>query len=287
MDHLERVFAFDDPVEFLNFELRERKKSNAQFSLRAWSRRVGYKNPSYLSHVLSRKRRLKPEFAGKLANDLALKGRSLKYFELIVLNQNAGTESEQETYRKLISATRAKRPGAANQVSLETFSLVADWYHWAIIEMANLGGFDSDPKAIQKNLVAKVDLKTIKDAIQRLLRAGLLTRDGSGNLIRANRDKDNETHAPAQPEAVVAYHKQMGSLGLRALVEQPAEERTFYGTTLTFRKDSMKRAQEILKEAHLQLLRCSEQGGAGEDVYQLNTQFFRLAGKPRHRAQKK
>lgn len=286
MDHLERVFAFDDPVEFLNFELRERQKRNARFSLRAWSRQVGYKNPSYLSHVLNKKRRLKPEFASKLASDLALKGRSLRYFELLVLNQNAGTETEQETYRKLISATRPKRAGSANHLSTETFALVADWYHWAIIEMANLANFNPDPKEIQKRLTAKVDLATIRKAIDRLLKAGLLTRDGSGKLIRSNRDKDNETHAPAQPEAVIAYHKQMGSLALKAVSEQAPEERTFYGTTLTFRKENMKKAQDILKEAHLQLLQLAGHGADGEEVYQLNTQFFRLAGVPKGRRKK-
>jgi uncharacterized protein (TIGR02147 family) len=280
MDQMERVFAFDDPVDFLNFELRERQKRDARFSLRAWSRQVGYKNPSYLSHVLSRKRRLKPEFAGKLASDLSLRGRPLKYFELLVMSQNAATEGEQETYRKLLASTKPRRSGSssANELSLETFSLVADWYHWAILEMTDLEGFDPEPKAIQKKLCVKVDLKTIRQATDRLLRAGLLTRDGSGRIVRSNKDSNNETHAPAQPEAVVAYHKQMGALGLKAVAEQGAEERTFYGSTLTFRRENMKKVQDILKEAHLQVLRFAEHGAKGEDVYQLNSQFFRLAG---------
>ncbi len=284
MDQLERVFAFDDPVEFLNFELRERQKRNARFSLRAWSRQVGYKNPSYLSHVLSRKRRLKPDFASKLAADLALKGRSLKYFELLVLNQNASSDTEQQTYKKLISAARPKRGASStNQLSLETFSLIADWYHWAILEMTDLESFDGDPRAIQKMLCGRVDLKTIQRAVDRLVRAGLLTHDGAGRLVRANKDTNNETEAPAQPEAVIAYHKQMGELAVKAVSEQTRSERDFYGSTLTIRRENFEKVQEILKEAHLRVLRYAEHGKTGEDVYQLNTQFFRLAGKPRRR----
>lgn len=281
MDHLERVFAFDDPVDFLNFELRERKKRNRRFSLRAWSRQVGYKNPSYLSHVLSRKRRLKPDFAGKLASDLALKGRSLKYFELIVLNQNAQSESEQETYRKLIAAARPRRLSQANQVSLETFSLVSDWYHWAILEMTDLEGFESDPKYVQRQLGGQVDLPTVKLAIERLLKAGLMVRQPDGRLARASKESnETSTQVPRPPEAINAYHRQMGTLGLKAVQEQSPDERTFYGTTLSFRQENMRKVQEIMKEAHLQVLRFAEHG-KGEDVYQLNTQFFRLAGTPR------
>jgi uncharacterized protein (TIGR02147 family) len=282
MDQLERVFAFDDPVEFLNFELRERQKKIARFSLRAWSRQVGYKNPSYLSHVLGRKRRLKPEFASKLAANLELKGRSLKYFELLVLNQNAATESEQETYRKLMSAARPRRgSNATNQLSLETFSLIADWYHWAILEMTDLADFDGDPRAIQRKLCSKVDLKTIQRAIGRLLRAGLLTHDGGGHLVRANKDTNNETEAPAQPEAVIAYHKQMGELAVKAVAGQPRCDRDFFGSTLTIRRENFEKVQEILKEAHRQVIRYAEHGKTGDDVYQLNTQFFRLAGTPK------
>lgn len=281
MDHLDRVFSFDDPVDFLNFELRERKKRNSSYSLRAWSRQVGYKNPSYLSHVLSRKRRLKPDFAGKLATDLSLKGRSLKYFELLVMNENARTEGEQETYKRLLTAARPKRLAPAHQVTLETFSLVADWYHWAILEMTDLESFDSDPRAIQAQLSGKVDLTTVKQAIERLLRSGLLVRDEAGRLKRASKESnETDTRAPTPPEAVAAYHRQMISLGLKSVGEQAVEERTLYGSTLSFRAENMEKVQEILKEAHRQVLRYAEHG-KGEEVYQLNTQFFRLAGKPK------
>lgn len=285
MDHLERVFAFDDPVDFLNFELRERKKRDRRYSLRAWSRQVGYKNPSYLSHVLSRKRRLKPDFAGKLATDLSLKGKPLKYFELLVMNQNASSESEQETYRKLIAATRPKRAAPANQLSLETFSLIADWYHWAILEMTDLESFDADPKKIQAALGGKVDLTTVKQAIERLVRARLLVRGEDGSLRRASKEANETDTRAATPEAVNAYHKQMSSLGHRAVSEQTPEERTFYGSTLSFRAENMAKVQEILKEAHRQVLRYAEHG-KGEHVYQLNSQFFRLAGPRGKRARK-
>lgn len=280
----ERVFAFTDPVDFLNFELRERQRRDSRFSLRAWARQVGYKNPSYLSYVLSRKRRLKVDFAGKLASDLELKGRSLKYFELLVLNQNASTKTETQTYRKLLGSIRPRKQEAVNQVSLETFAAVSDWYHGAILEMTELEGFDMSVRAIHQRLGGRVDLRTVRGAIERLVRAGFLRRNEQGKLVRG-KPGANETHAPIPPAAVISYHRQMGLLGVEAVEKQPHAERDFYATTLAFRRENYKRAQEIIATAHKELLKLAEHG-KGEDIYQLNTQFFRLTTKKASRAQR-
>ena len=61
MRHGEQVYSFEDPVEFLNFELLERQRRDPRFSLRAWSRRVGYENPSYLFNVLRRRREVRDQ----------------------------------------------------------------------------------------------------------------------------------------------------------------------------------------------------------------------------------
>ncbi len=270
----ERVFAFDDPVDYLNFELRERRRRDTAFSLRAWSRRVGYKNPSYLSHVLARKRRLKPELATKLAADLSLTGKPLQYFELIVMSHAGGGTSDNRSYKKLIRSARPRKYESVNQLSLDTFLMISDWYHWAILEMTELAGFELQPAQIRRRLGGRVDIKTVNGAIERLIRAGLLKRDEQGRVKRA-RAGVNETHAPIAPEAVIAYHKQMGNLGVEAVGTQPRNERDFYGSTLAFRKEHFARAQEIIQDAHRQLLQLAAHGN-GEEIYQFNTQFFRL-----------
>jgi uncharacterized protein (TIGR02147 family) len=278
----EHVFAFEDPVEYLHHELRERQKRDTRFSLRSWSRQLGYENPSYLSHVLNRKRRLKPELAALLAENLALRGRSRKYFDLIVLGQSAPrTEKESATLRGLVKAVRPRRYAKVNQLSLETFSLVSDWYHWAILEMTGLGG-DLTVDSAHRRLGGRVDRKTVRSAIERLLRAKLLRRDETGRLRRATPDV-NETHAPVPPEAVIAYHRQMGLLAVEAVSNQPRSERDFYGTTLSFRRENFRRAQQILEEAHKKVLTLVEHE-RGEEIYQLNTQFFRLSGPRRSKS---
>ncbi|MGZ3693213.1 MAG: TIGR02147 family protein [Bdellovibrionota bacterium] len=278
MHSKERVFAFDDPVDFLNFELRERRKQDPRFSLRAWSRQVGYKNPSYLAHVLGRKRRLKLELAEKLATDLKLDGRPRRYFELIVLGNAGKSEREKQTYRKLSLAIRPKKIRPATQISLETFAVVSEWYHIAILEMTQLSGFDSSLDFIYRRLNGKVSKPLIRTAVDRLLRVGLLKKQGK-ILLRAS-DSALMIESPAPSEAVRSYHREVGNLGQKAIDSQPVDERDFYGTTLAFKKANIEKARLILREAHRQVLDLAEHG-TGEDLYQLNTQFFRLTAKPK------
>lgn len=275
MHSKERVFAFNDPVDFLKFELRERQKQNPRFSLRAWSRQVGYKNPSYLSHVLSRKRRLKLELAGKLAADLKLQGRPLRYFEMIVLGSNGDSERERETYQRISKAIRPKRLKATASISMETFALVAEWYHVAILEMTQLADFDSSLEFMHKRLDGRVNRRVLRAAVDRLLRVGLLVRR-EGKLYRSNQAPQFVSTAPS--EAVRSYHRDFAALAGEAINKQSPQERDFSASTLAFKPANLERARQILKEAHKQIFELAEQG-SGEELYQLNTQFFRLSAK--------
>jgi uncharacterized protein (TIGR02147 family) len=272
----DRVFSFDDPVDFLKFELRERQKQDPRFSLRAWSRQVGYKNPSYLAHVLSRKRRLKFELAEKLAKNLELKGKPLKYFELIVLGNAGESPKEKKTYLKLSRAARPRKIRTSTSFSLETFAVVAEWYHIAIMEMTQLAGFDSSLEFIFRRLSGKVSKPLIRTAVDRLLRVELLKKQ-DGKLVRAS-SSALMMESPIPSEAVRAYHRELGSLAKQAVDSQTKEERDFYGTTLAFKRENIDKAREILREAHRKILEMAEYG-TGEDLYQLNTQFFRLTAK--------
>lgn len=280
MQPRDRVFSFSDPVDFLKFELRERQKADPRFSLRAWARKVGYKNPSYLSHVLNRKRRLKPELAEKLAADLKLEGRPLRYFETIVLGNAGRSDRERQTYQKLSRDLRPRKMRNSSHISLETFSVVAEWYHVAILEMTQLADFEPNAEFIYRRLGGKVNKRLITLAIDRLLRVGLL-EERDGTLVRSSQ-APFVMESPIPSEAVRAYHREMAGLAREAIDTQPSTERDLFGTTLAFKKANLERARQILREAHRQMLELAERG-TGEELYHLNTQLFRLTAKRKKR----
>ena len=272
-----KVFAFSDPIDYLKYRFEERRRKDPKFSLSGWARQLGYENPSLLSQVLKRERSLKMNLVSKLSCDLKLKGKALKYFECIALNESCKTETEKKMVLGLARQMRPKKFRGLENISLEVFSAVADWYHWAILEMTHLEGFSEDVGQIHRRLGGKVPKKIIKASLQRLLEIGLLTREDSGRLVRASADIENailmRNKIPC--EAIQSYHRQMIDQAKAAIGEQTIDERYLRGTTLPMKKANLEKANEIIRNAHKQLLELSEKSGADE-VYQLNSQFFKL-----------
>jgi uncharacterized protein (TIGR02147 family) len=272
-----KVFAFSDPIDYLKYRFEERRRKDPKFSLSGWARQLGYENSSLLSQVLKRERSLKMNLVSKLSGDLKLKGKALKYFECIALNESCKTDTEKKMVLGLARQMRPKKFRGLENISLEVFSAVADWYHWAILEMTHLEGFSEDADQIHRRLGGKVPKKTIKAALRRLLEIGLLTRGESGRVVRASVDIENaifmRNKIPC--EAIQSYHRQMIDQARIAIGEQTIEERYLRGTTLPMKKANLEKANEIIRTAHKQLLELSEKSGADE-VYQLNSQFFKL-----------
>jgi uncharacterized protein (TIGR02147 family) len=273
------VFAFENPIEFLNHQLKERQKKNPSFSLRAWARQVGYKNPSLLFQVLKGQRKLKTELATRLAANLDLKGKSLRYFELIVLNHASQSENEKKFYQSMIVKMKPKKFREINNLSVEVFSMASDWYHWAILVLTEFKDFSINESYIYEQLDRSVDKKLIKEAIIRLQKLGLLVQDENGKYRRLDTEENTlfmTNHIPS--EAVRSYHEQMIEKAKASIRQQTIEERTLRGTTFAFSRENMEKAQEIIHNAHREILELASQSAA-EEIYQFNTQFFRITKK--------
>jgi hypothetical protein len=62
-----------------------------------------------------------------------------------------------------------------DELSLEKFSTIRDWYHMAILEMTDIKGFRSDPVWIASKLGLPVEL--VSEAVNRLRHLELLHAD--------------------------------------------------------------------------------------------------------------
>ncbi len=273
MDPKPNVFSFEDPVDYLIFEFRERQSRNARFSLRAWARQIGYENPSYLADVLKKERKLKLDLANKLAVNLSLKGKSKRYFEYSVLLQNSKSDVEKSAYKKLLLDLRPKQTEPVTPLSLEVFTLVSEWYHWAILQGISLTDVDGDEDKLFLRLGHLVEKRNFRAAIDRLHQLGLLELGKDGRWKKTFQSKILEPQIPAV--AVMNCHLQFMERAKEALQEQVREERDFQSTTLAISMSKLEAAKKVLQDCHKKLVALAE-GGAAEEVYQLNTQLFRL-----------
>jgi uncharacterized protein (TIGR02147 family) len=263
------VFEFDDARKYLLAVLHTKRARNRGLSMRAWSRQLGYKNPSYLASVLKGARTLKPSLAARVSKTLPFDEHSRRYFEALVLRAVAKTDSESKLCEELLRA--AARGRKAERMRLDQFRLIASWYHLAILEMFSLSDFQPDPEWIARRLGGGLSPKTVRAAIHRLLRLGLLQKDANGNLKRAEVEPHFGDSVPSA--AIRAHHLQMIEKAKQALTETQLELRDIRGSAFVFSKSQLGRAREIIQKFH-QEMRALEGPASDNEVYRINTQFF-------------
>jgi uncharacterized protein (TIGR02147 family) len=265
------VYSFLDPVEFLNFEFRSRQRSDVKFTLRSWALRLGFQNSSYLSNILKRERRLKVDFAGRLADSIGLSGKERSYFELIVLRSNAKSEVERDLYSKLVKKARPKGFSDLEELPLPKFEFVAEWHNWAILELFYLKDFKPTAEYIQEKLGPAVTPRMIKESLAKLTELGFLEPAANGGFRRAHDNPIFMKNIPAW--SVDAYNKVMLDRTKAAIERIPYEKRQMRSTMVAMSRAKFEEARKIVEDAHKKILELSADSD-GDHVYQLSTGFF-------------
>lgn len=137
----------------LQDEFSRRCRINPRYSVRAFARQLDL-DSSTLSQILSGKRNLS--------------GKQIK---------------------KLSEKSGIRPPATADVpdfdlLALDSFSVISDWYHYAILDLTCLKSFKNNPKWIAAKL--SISEPEARQAVERLIRLGMLKTAG-GKLVKAKR----------------------------------------------------------------------------------------------------
>lgn len=267
------VYNYSDPVEFMLAVLNEKKQKNPRFSLRAWSKQLKLSQPILLSRVLKSQRPINAELTRTLCTSLSMNGDERRYFELLVLHKNCVSIEQKEATAALL---RSSNPGQQfSSLEVDEFRLIADWYHPAILELAELKDFRNDAKWIAERLGEGVTVELVERALDRLLRLGLLHKNEAGRLHRKDMGP-LRISGQKSSEAVRQYHRQMIDKAVVAIDGQKLEQRYLAATTLPVTQAAVEEIKKIIMRCQEELAGCASRGEA-EHVYQVNFQLFQLA----------
>jgi uncharacterized protein (TIGR02147 family) len=156
----------------------------------------------------------------------------------------------------------------------------------ALRELVTLPGFREDAKWIAAALEPKIGEREALEALETLVKLGLLMRDESGQLRQA---QAIVTTGPGPlGHQIFAYHHGMIELARRALDHLPREERDVSSLTLCVAEASLPLIKRKIFEFRQELLQLAEAEAAPERVVQLNLQLFPLSQRlPAGRKQRK
>ena len=261
------IFKFDNPIEYLQTVLNERKSKNSRYSLRAFSGQLGFKSPSTISSILSGNRKLSLSTALQISSHLGHTPKEARYLELLIhLEKNL----ERDQKSRVLDELRTIKPDMKYEKhSLDTFRLIADWYHLAIVALSKKANFDLTPSSVSEAFGAEVSKNQAKVALDRLDRLGFINKNNqktnSDPVLFGDSIKDN---------AVKQYHKDVIKKGYEAIETQSLNERNLRGSAICLKKENYQKACEIIERCHKEILNLSSKDG--DDVYQSNTQLFKL-----------
>lgn len=263
--------SFKDPRDYLRAVFAQRKSERHHYSVRAWAKNLGYKNPSLLSDVLSGRRRITSEIRLRLSRNLKHDDQERDVFELICLAADAKSESERRIY---FERTRQLNPALESlSLDLDRFITIKDWHHLTILEMIDLKEFTEDHAQIARILGNGVTRIMVKDAIDRLIRLQLIKRDNQGILSRPHAHLNIGDNLP--DSAVRDHHLQFIEKAKDAVTEQTVEERDISGSTISVRESDLPVLRELINKFHDDVHRLTA-GPSADFVYRLNIQFFKV-----------
>jgi uncharacterized protein (TIGR02147 family) len=240
--------------QWLRNEFCRRQKSNASYSLRSFARQCGV-SPGHLSEILSDKREISRKMAIRIRSGLDL-------------DASKSLEWEQACSGRLTNVKKLK----ARLLAEDTFQVIADWQHFAILSALEIEG----AKHTIKSLASRFGLShlEIQDAADRLVRLGLM-RCEQDEFVRVL-DSELETTDQKTSQAIQMFHKQVLTIAGQRLLDCDVSERDYLSGTVAICKANIPRAKAAMRHFRDELMAILEEGQA-DDVYCVNLQFFPLS----------
>ena len=226
--------------------LKQRQAINTRYSLRAFARDL-HVSPSTLSEVLAGKRMLSRKNAQRAAAALCLPPNQV--------DQMMKKSDQKSAYQATIS--------------LDSFSIIADWFHLAILNLVKVDQIKSTAQIASRLGISE---NQAKGALGRLLNLELLCRS-KGVFKRVAKNLTTLTDIPSA--ALRKHNREKMELGIAALENVPLEERDISSQTIAFDPKDMKKIKNEINKFKEKIESISA-SRLGTEVYAMNIQFFPL-----------
>jgi len=235
-------------------ELTARKEKNPLFSLRAFARQLKI-SPAQLSLLINGKKKLSPKLAEQFIDRLGL--NTSEALDLV---------DESSPLKQKLRSPRSE----LQILTEEEFSLISDWVHFAILELAGLKKNRATSRWIAEKL--SIDSTRALDALHRLQRMGFV-KVTEGRMEKTTKPVTTTTDIPSA--AIRNFHKQNLDLAREKIDSIPADLREFTSITTRVNLKNLKRVKRLINEFKHRMNEELEDDKATE-VYTLAIQLFPL-----------
>jgi len=237
---------------WLQKQFTDRCQKNSRYSLRAFAGFIGL-DASTVSQILSGKRAPSKKVLIDICEKLSATPKDLRLLGVAEI-----APGEEEFY----------------QVSVDTFSVMSDWYHFAILELTYVAGFKPEVKWIAEQLgISQLETKA---ALERLIRLNLLTAKNK-TYVKTYETITNHVGVNTSV-ARKNLQRQVISKAMKAVDEVPQEEKDISSMTMAINPQNLDKAREMIKGFRRELCTLLEEGEQSR-VYNLGVQLYPISKK--------
>jgi uncharacterized protein (TIGR02147 family) len=267
------IFQYTDYRQFLRDYYARMKKEKPGFSFRYFSKRAGFKSGNILKIVMDGKRNIALHSIGKFTEALKLNKREADYFKnLVLFNQSSSVEERQKYAAEFLRSQKFKEIHPLTEAQFKYFSR---WYFTAIRELVYLPAFKEDPKWISKCLIKPITAEECREAIDVLLRLGLVVRNKEGRLVQSHGHLATDDEVASA--AIAQYHRDMMRRASESIETVKREKREISSITMIMGEETMKKIKEKIQNFRRDIIETVAAEPKPHAVYQLNFQFFPVA----------
>lgn len=178
--------------------------------------------------------------------------------------------ADSEHLKNLIDLDKQKKKTLLPETQLrdDEFSVICDWYHFAILALMGLKSFQSEPQWIADRL--NIPVEVTQTALDRLLRLGLIEYRNK-KLVATKAQLETTHNIPS--ESVRRSHRQSLQQVIDGMDAVPVHLRDVTSITVAINRKKINEAKGHIRKFRRKMAELMSQGPK-TDVYNLNIQLF-------------
>jgi uncharacterized protein (TIGR02147 family) len=196
------------------------------------------------------------------------------YFRALIQLEQASTLEEKDLCQIWLKDLHPGKEFRTREI--DEFHAVSHWLYTALWALCETRLWDGNAKTAWKSLTAlghTLTLNEVEQAMERLVALDLLRADPSG-VLRPTLEQWTSRNDIANA-GVQRYHAESSKLASQSIERTGLDEREFQSFSISLQREHLPRAKEMIRKFRHQFISAFGQD-AGDDVYQVNLQFFRL-----------
>jgi transcriptional regulator with XRE-family HTH domain len=227
------------------------KQRNPAYSLRAFAQRLGMSSGA-LSTIMRGQRRISQSMAERILQ---------------------GLDADPKTRNGVLGLFSGAEAAVKHSLlTMDQFQLVSESLHFELLCLIETKGFREDAEWMAGRLLRSV--RDIEQALERLLRLGMLKRGARGKLLLTG--EIFQSPDGISDSSIRRSHFESLEQAKHSLEVHSVEERDFSSETMAIDPELLPMARNLLRDCRRKLSKLFD-NGEKKDVYKLSMQLFPLS----------